>query len=120
MINGQCILYVVYIGEPEWIRVFQEDKLEAVVRELNAGHGQEQDIRQLLDMMLQNVDIDQILKLLVQAIGEEKVFDTNLNAFLRLVALNSIVSTGEIEKLFKATNLGLMNNSNTPVISPTG
>jgi hypothetical protein len=57
MINGTCIMYVVYIGDSTWLRVRQEDKLEYVLRQLDAP-AQEANIRQLFELMLQSVDAD--------------------------------------------------------------
>jgi hypothetical protein len=50
-------MYVVYIGDSTWLRVRQEDKLEYVLRQLDAP-AQEANIRQLFELMLQSVDAD--------------------------------------------------------------
>lgn len=116
MINGACILYVVYIGE--WVGVAKEDRVEAVVRELAGVTGQEGSVRAILELMLQTVKVEDVLRILVMAIAEDR--ENTLNLFLRFVSTNGIVPVAEIERLFKTTNFSTILNTPTISITPTG
>lgn len=55
---------------------------------------------------------------MVITLAEEKIFETNLNVYLRLVVTNNVLPASEVNRIFKMTNLIPM--CSTPNISRTG
>lgn len=70
MVNGTCIMYIVYIGDSSWVRIRPDEKLEYITRQLQVTGQQEASVRQLLELLLQNTELYEILRILVLTISE--------------------------------------------------
>ncbi|CAM6001712.1 unnamed protein product [Sphagnum balticum] len=116
VISGNCVLQVVYIGD---VRIREEEKVDFLVKELLVGSEiQEGSVRELINMLLRRTEIRDIVKMLVNSIGDATT-DPLLTCFLRNTIIREWASETELEKLFKPSQFQLA-ISHTPNLARTG